>query len=102
MATSGQLGHSIPGLQHTLCNTKPRKTKPPQDEPPHPMSNAAVLHAPTHASSHAHDPLRALEDELLAMPPGSKPLAIAAWLAVGIPLAWGVWVTLQKTAVLFH
>jgi MFS family permease len=34
--------------------------------------------------------------------PTSKPLAIAAWLAVGIPLAWGVWVTLQKTAVLFH
>ncbi|KIQ29727.1 MULTISPECIES: OFA family MFS transporter [Pseudomonas] len=33
---------------------------------------------------------------------GSKPLVIAAWLAVGIPLAWGVWVTLQKTAVLFH
>ena len=32
----------------------------------------------------------------------SKPLAIAAWLVVGIPLAWGVWVTLQKTAVLFH
>ena len=34
--------------------------------------------------------------------PASKPLAIVAWLAVGIPLAWGVWVTLQKTAVLFH
>ncbi|KTC34367.1 MFS transporter, partial [Pseudomonas putida] len=34
--------------------------------------------------------------------PASKPLAVAAWLAVGIPLAWGVWVTLQKTAVLFH
>jgi MFS family permease len=34
--------------------------------------------------------------------PGTKPLAIAAWLVVGIPLAWGVWVTLQKTAVLFH
>jgi MFS family permease len=33
---------------------------------------------------------------------GSKPLTIAAWLAVGIPLAWGVWITLQKTAVLFH
>src|SRR5476649_13950 len=32
----------------------------------------------------------------------SVPLAIVAWLAVGIPLAWGVWVTLQKTAVLFH
>ncbi|MHC8348253.1 OFA family MFS transporter [Pseudomonas sp. RT4P38] len=34
--------------------------------------------------------------------PGTRPLAIAAWLVVGIPLAWGVWVTLQKTAVLFH
>lgn len=33
------------------------------------MSTVAVLHAPTHASPHAHDPLRALEDELLAMPP---------------------------------
>jgi hypothetical protein len=28
-------------------------------------------------------------------------LVAAAWLAVGIPLAWGVWVTLQKAAVLF-
>ena len=28
-------------------------------------------------------------------------LAIAAWLAVGIPLAWGVWVTLGKAVVLF-
>jgi hypothetical protein len=25
----------------------------------------------------------------------------AAWIAVGIPIAWGVWVTLQKAAVLF-
>ncbi|WP_297838633.1 OFA family MFS transporter [Pseudomonas sp.] len=32
----------------------------------------------------------------------SKPMVVAAWLAVGIPLAWGVWITLQKTAVLFH
>lgn len=27
---------------------------------------------------------------------------ILAWVAVGIPLAWGVGVTLQKTAALFH
>jgi len=33
---------------------------------------------------------------------GSRPLVIAAWLAVGIPLLWGVWVTVQKTAVLFN
>jgi hypothetical protein len=30
------------------------------------------------------------------------PLAIAAWLAVGIPLAWGVWITLGKALVLFR
>ena len=34
--------------------------------------------------------------------PSTKPMAVVAWLVVGIPLAWGVWVTLQKTAVLFH
>ena len=34
--------------------------------------------------------------------PGSLPLTVAAWLAVGIPLLWGIWVTVQKTAVLFH
>jgi MFS family permease len=34
--------------------------------------------------------------------PGSLPLVVAAWLVVGIPLAWGIWVTLQKTAVLFN
>jgi MFS family permease len=34
--------------------------------------------------------------------PSSKPIAIAAWLVVGLPLAWGVWVTLQKTVVLFQ
>jgi hypothetical protein len=33
--------------------------------------------------------------------PGSLPMVIAAWLVVGIPLAWGVLITLQKTAVLF-
>ncbi len=34
--------------------------------------------------------------------PSTKPFAVVAWLVVGIPLAWGIWVTLQKTAVLFH
>jgi hypothetical protein len=28
-------------------------------------------------------------------------LVVAAWLAVGIPIAWGIWVTLQKAATLF-
>jgi MFS family permease len=29
-------------------------------------------------------------------------LGLAAWLAVGIPLAWGVWITLEKAFVLFR
>lgn len=34
--------------------------------------------------------------------PGSLPLVLLAWAVVVVPLAWGVWVTLQKTAVLFY
>lgn len=37
-----------------------------------------------------------------AADPSTKPMVIAAWLAVGLPLAWGVWITLQKTVVLFQ
>ncbi|HWV09663.1 OFA family MFS transporter [Pseudomonas sp.] len=37
-----------------------------------------------------------------AADPSSKPLVAAAWLAVGLPLAWGVWITLQKTVVMFQ
>lgn len=33
---------------------------------------------------------------------GSLPLVLLAWAVVVVPLAWGVWITLQKTAVLFH
>lgn len=29
-------------------------------------------------------------------------LVVLAWLAVGLPLAWGVWITLQKAGALFH
>jgi hypothetical protein len=38
-------------------------------------------------------------------PPGSKDgslLLVFAWAAVGVPLAWGVWTTLLKTAALFR
>lgn len=37
-----------------------------------------------------------------AADPSSKPVAVFAWLVVGVPLAWGVWITLQKTVVLFQ
>jgi len=32
---------------------------------------------------------------------GRWALVIVAWLAVGVPLLWGVWMTLKKAAVLF-
>jgi MFS family permease len=31
-----------------------------------------------------------------------RPTALLAWLLVGIPLGWGVWITLQKAAILFQ
>ncbi len=30
------------------------------------------------------------------------PVVVLAWLAVGLPLAWGVWITLQKAVILFR
>ncbi len=32
---------------------------------------------------------------------GQWPMVIAAWLLVGIPLAWGIWMTLKKATLLF-
>ena len=29
-------------------------------------------------------------------------LVILAWIAVGIPMLWGVWMTLRKAALLFR
>jgi hypothetical protein len=34
--------------------------------------------------------------------PGNWGLVVLAWLAVGLPLAWGVFVTLQKASLLFR
>jgi hypothetical protein len=34
---------------------------------------------------------------------GSHPLILLlAWSAVGIPLAWGIWITLEKALILFR
>lgn len=33
---------------------------------------------------------------------GRAIVLVMAWTAVGVPLAWGVWITLQKTFALFH
>ena len=34
--------------------------------------------------------------------PGQWGLVAVAWLLVGIPLLWGIWMTLQKAAALFE
>jgi hypothetical protein len=33
--------------------------------------------------------------------PGQWSLVFLAWVAVGVPLLWGVWMTLKKAALLF-
>jgi MFS family permease len=37
-----------------------------------------------------------------APPPGLTPTAFLAWAAVGLPVLWGVWVTLVKVSALFN
>jgi hypothetical protein len=46
----------------------------------------------------------ASRDEPQSMPADRKFTAalIASWLFVGIPLSWGIWETLKKSAALLH
>lgn len=37
-----------------------------------------------------------------ASKPTNPLLIVVFWLYVGVPLAWGVWSTLQKATALFH
>lgn len=53
----------------------------------------------------AHE--QAVSEQLAPVPAGSTTasspaLLIAAWTAVAIPLAWGVWITLTKSFALFR
>ena len=47
------------------------------------------------AAEHAHDASRGIGRG------GLTPAAVPAWLVVGIPIAWGVWVTVQTAMKLF-
>ena len=45
----------------------------------------------------------AVTEAATGSPPAASAVRVAlAWLAVGLPLAYGVWITLQKSAVLFR
>jgi hypothetical protein len=46
-----------------------------------------------------------MADERREVPRGagsSAFLVIVAWIAVGVPMLWGVWMTLRKAALLFR
>ncbi len=53
--------------------------------------DAAAAHGAAVSAAHAAGPTV----------PSPAWLVTAAWLAVGVPIAWGVWITLQKAAILF-
>ena len=46
-------------------------------------------------------PVAAAGEHASAPPSGFNAIIALAWLAVGIPIAWGVWVTLESALVLF-
>ena len=54
----------------------------------------------------AKDPLPAAASGASSTPVAAGttalPVVVLAWLAVGLPLAWGVWITLQKAVILFR
>jgi hypothetical protein len=54
----------------------------------------------------AHEKAQAATAEIkgatVVATPSSPAVVALLWLFVGIPLAWGVYVTLQKAFVLFH
>ena len=58
----------------------------------------AELEAERRAGHESARGLHAAQDGASRVPPA---LAVAAWLAVGVPLAWGIWITLEKAFVLF-
>lgn len=77
-----------------ICNALVR---PVADK--HFMTDEQLAAEEKRSQAHAITSAKALEWHAS---PASMPLVLLAWLVVGIPLAWGVWATLQKTAALFH
>ena len=77
-----------------VCNLLIRPVDQKYDMTP---AQLAQLDAAQHEVAAAARPAAALADGR-----ASPAWAItAAWLAVGIPIAWGVWVTLQQAVKLF-
>ncbi len=60
--------------------------------------------AQMHSLTRQKRPHLAFEAAPETKPPNTSPVAVLvlAWLAVGVPLAYGIWVTLQKTSAMFQ
>jgi hypothetical protein len=100
-----QLAHGVPRAQvysvtmyvlaallaiGLLCNLAIRPVKPRHHLAPEQPAGTA---APT--------PRAVPAVSALPLTDGQGGLILAAWLAVWIPIGWGVWVTLQKAVLLF-
>jgi hypothetical protein len=75
-----------------LCNLSIRPVKPRH----HMSAEELARTAPTKPAVAA-----APAGVSTAVADGQGALIVAAWLAVWIPIGWGVWVTLQKAVLLF-
>ncbi|HEX4387262.1 MAG TPA: MFS transporter, partial [Steroidobacteraceae bacterium] len=80
-----------------ICNMLVRPVDPKHFMTP---AEEAALDAASAETSTAQSPA-ALAAAAAADPPTPAWKVTAAWLAVGVPIAWGVWVTLQQAAKLF-
>jgi len=66
----------------------------------HFMNDQELAHEKQLARERSLAPEKAADQEASDRPSGQA-IVVLAWLAVGIPLAYGIWVTLLKSAVLF-
>jgi hypothetical protein len=79
-----------------ICNMLVRPV-----DPKHYMTPAQEAALDAASAEHGAAPAPVPAAVAAADPPTPTWKVTAAWLAVGIPLAWGVWVTLQQAAKLF-
>ena len=69
-------------------------------QPAHSSRGRALVHARKRARC-GRSAIQAPAISSSIGPGGFSPAALVAWAAVGIPLLWGIWITLSKALVIF-
>ena len=83
-----------------ICNLLVRPVNPKHFMTPEELAREKQL---AHEKVDAEGRSLVSEADMARIGGGGNPALVgAAWLAVGLPLAWGVWITLQKALVLFN